>query len=67
MRVHALDLTPAGQHMPDGVSLKVEFVGTLTAAQRRQLLAAAAACPVKRMLQGQMPEGVATSEVSPRD
>ncbi|EKX55268.1 hypothetical protein GUITHDRAFT_99049 [Guillardia theta CCMP2712] len=56
--VHAYDSTPQGKHMPTRVNLKICVTGSLSAAQRRQLLAAADMCPVKQMLKGKVEEGI---------
>lgn len=49
-----------GPHLPDGVRVKVSIDGDLDDKQRERLLAAAGKCPVKRMLMGQLKDGVTT-------
>jgi hypothetical protein len=39
----------------------IELRGALSEAQRARLLRAAAGCPVKRMMSGGMPDGIATT------
>mmetsp|Transcript_1528 Transcript_1528/g.2711 ORF Transcript_1528/g.2711 Transcript_1528/m.2711 type:complete len:182 (+) Transcript_1528:15-560(+) len=56
--VEAKDNTEAGTHMPTQVEVVIELEGALTEAQRRQLMASVKACPVKRMLQGELADGV---------
>ncbi len=53
--------TRPGEHTPQGLELELHLVGPqLTEAQRARLLRAAANCPVKKMLSGNMPEGIAS-------
>lgn len=48
-----------GQHLPEQLELTLTLTGpNLTEAQRERLLRAAARCPVKRMLSGDMPGGI---------
>ena len=64
VRVVVREHTPEGGHLPDGLSLELELRGEqLSAAQRDRLLRAAARCPVKRMLAGEMQQGVHTELV----
>jgi len=48
-----------GQHLPEQLALTLTLTGErLTEQQRERLLRAAARCPVKRMLNGDMPGGI---------
>lgn len=57
--VAVAERTPPGGHLPDGLDVVVTLAGAgLTRAQRERLLRAAARCPVKRALAGEMRDGV---------
>lgn len=50
------------KHLPEGIRIfiKVDASPEFDDAQRQRLLAAAGKCPVKRMLMGQLKNGVTT-------
>ncbi len=58
----AVQCEEAGQegHLPAGIRVSVSLDSDLDAEQTRRLLAAAGKCPVKRMLRGELQDGVTT-------
>jgi len=54
-----------GKHLPLGLRVWVRLDGHLTPPQRERLVRAAERCPVKRMIAGDMKEGVVTWEAPP--
>eukprot|EP00241_Pyramimonas_parkeae_P009217 CAMPEP_0114250688 /NCGR_PEP_ID=MMETSP0058-20121206/14841_1 /TAXON_ID=36894 /ORGANISM="Pyramimonas parkeae, CCMP726" /LENGTH=80 /DNA_ID=CAMNT_0001364381 /DNA_START=478 /DNA_END=720 /DNA_ORIENTATION=+ len=50
--------TKADHHLPDGLEMLLKFKGPLTSIQKERLRRAANTCPVKRMLKGEMINGI---------
>lgn len=53
----------AAKHMPLGLTVSIALEGSLTAEQRARLLRAAEKCPVKRIISGDLKEGIQTVEL----
>jgi uncharacterized OsmC-like protein len=48
-------------HLPEGLRVLVKLDSTFDAEQKARLIAAAGKCPVKRMLSGQLKQGITTA------
>ena len=61
-------VVPPEQHVPERLEVEITLTGPLlTTAQRERLLRASARCPVKRMLNGDMPGGIVSTLTDPAD
>eukprot|EP00898_Chlorokybus_atmophyticus_P007659 jgi/Chlat1/7895/Chrsp66S07200 len=51
--------TKEGAHVPDSLEMTLKLYGDLTEQQRKRLLEISGNCPVKKMMMGGMPNGIA--------